>query len=101
MWLQTLKDRVRSAPPGRRLGWILGGGVLFGLLLLPAVIYLAGITVLGSYEGAGLFHLYGSIYRGLAQGNLASWGVVLGPALLILLFRGLLAWWRRSALLAG
>ena len=81
--------------------WLLAAGVAAGLLLLPAVIYLAGSMLLGGYEGGSLSGQYGSIYRGLANGNWASWIVVLGPFLLILLYRALLAWWRRSTLLAG
>ncbi len=81
--------------------WLLGAGVAAGLLLLPAVIYVAGALLLGGYEGGSVAGQYGSIYRGLAGGNWSSWIVVLGPFLLILLYRALLAWWRRSASLAG
>jgi hypothetical protein len=69
------------------------GALLAGFVLLPALIYLAGSMVLGRYEGASLIGLYGSIYRGLVHGNLASWIVVLGPAALILLARGLKPLW--------
>ncbi len=75
----------------------MAGSVLIGLALLPMLIYLVGSSLLGRYEGASLGHLYGSIYSGLLQGNWASWIVILGPALLLLLGRGLLSWWRRSA----
>ena len=72
---------------------ILAAGILAGFLLLPALIYLAGTAMLGRYEGASMGNLYGSIYRGLGHGNLASWIVVLGPAALILIGQGLKPLW--------
>ena len=78
---------------GAGLTGLLVAGILAGFLLLPALIYVAGSSVLGKYEGASMGNLYGSVYRGLAHGNLASWIVVLGPAALILLGRGLKPLW--------
>ncbi len=97
MWLQRFRERYSDATPRQRLYGSLAAGVAAGFLLLPALIFLAGITLLGPYEGASLPRQYGSVYRGLFQGSLASWLVVLGPALLMLLARGLRHWWRRSA----
>ena len=53
-------------------------------------------NVLGRYEGAGLGPTYGSIIDGLGEGSAAAWAVVLGPYLLFLLFKALLAWWRAA-----
>jgi hypothetical protein len=100
MWLKTLRARYASAPSGRRFLWLLGAGLLAGFALLPALIYFAGTSLLGSYEGASLPGQYSSVYRGLANGHWASWIVVLGPVLLFLLGRTLIAWWRGSASLA-
>lgn len=101
MSLQTLRDRYESATPGRRRLWVLGSLLLAGLLLLPALIYLAGLSLLGAYEGGSFLGQYGSIYSGLAQGNWSAWIVVLGPTMLVILGRALLSGWRRSARLAG
>ncbi len=100
MWIQTLRSRYRQATVSSRLLWLVGGGLALGLTVLPLLIFIAGSSLLGRYEGASLANQYGSIYRGLFQGNWASWIVVLGPALLVLLSRILLSWWRRSARLA-
>ena len=97
MWIQTLRSRYQQAQPGSRLLWQLGAGVLAGMTLLPLLIYVVGSSLLGRYEGASLGNQFGSIFRGLMQGHWASWIVILGPALLMLLGRGLLSWWRRSA----
>lgn len=101
MWLKTLQMRFEQAEPRRRLPWFLGALVLFGLLLLPAVIYLGGMLMLGGFEGASLLGQYGSLYRGLVHASPAAWLVVLGPAMLLLLWHGLVAWWRRAGDLAA
>ncbi len=75
---------------------IAGIGLAAGLVLLPILIYFAGVGLLGRYEGASLLHTYRSIYSGLSTGSVAAWIVVLGPYLLFLLWRALFAWWRSS-----
>jgi len=75
-------------------------GLLVGVGLMPVLIFYAGVSVLGRYDGANLRHLFGSLFAGLGQGSVASWVVLLGPYALYLLFRVLRAWWRASALLA-
>lgn len=68
-----------------------------GFGLLPLLIFFAGSLTLGRYEGASAARLYGSIYRGLGEGSLASWIVVFGPYGLYLMFKGLRVWWRAGA----
>jgi hypothetical protein len=75
-------------------------GLLIGAGLMPVLIFYAGVSTLGRYEGASLGGVYHSLLSGLAQGSIASWVVLLGPYGLYLLFRGLRAWWRASAQLA-
>jgi hypothetical protein len=72
-------------------------GLLLGVTVLPVLIFYAGVAVLGRFEGAGLGHLYSSLFAGLTQASIASWVVFLGPYGLYLLFRALRAWWRASA----
>jgi len=72
-------------------------GLLLGLILMPILIFYAGAATLGRFEGAGLGHLYGSLFLGLKEASIASWIVLLGPYGLYLLFRALRAWWRASA----
>jgi len=75
-------------------------GLLIGALLMPLLIFYAGASTLGRYEGASVASLYHSLYSGLGQASIASWVVLLGPYGLYLLFRALRAWWRASARLA-
>lgn len=75
-------------------------GLSVGLALMPSLIFLAGSTLLGRYDGASLRSTYGTVFNGAAGGSVASWIVILGPYGLYLLFRALRAWWRSGADLA-
>jgi hypothetical protein len=72
-------------------------GLLLGVSLMPVLIFYAGVSTLGRYEGASLGHLYASLFAGLGQASIAAWVVLLGPYGLYLLFKGLRAWWRAGA----
>jgi hypothetical protein len=74
--------------------------LVVGFGVLPLLIFFAGSSLLGRYEGASPAAIYDGLYRGLGAGALASWIVFFGPYGLYLLFRGLKAWWRASARLA-
>ncbi|NNM62674.1 MAG: hypothetical protein HKM03_10935 [Steroidobacteraceae bacterium] len=65
-----------------------------GAVLLPVLIYLCGVTFLGSYAGASLGRTFGTVLGGLGSGSPASWLVVTGPYLMILLLRLLSFGWR-------
>ena len=72
-------------------------GLLIGVGLMPILIFYAGATTLGRYEGASLGALYRSLFVGLGQASIAAWVVLLGPYGLYVLFKCLRAWWRASA----
>jgi hypothetical protein len=76
---------------------IAGIGLLLGLVLMPVLIFYAGVATLGRFDGASLGHLYSSVFQGLKEASIASWVVLLGPYGLYILFRALRAWWRASA----
>jgi hypothetical protein len=75
-------------------------GLVSGVVLMPLLIFYAGVAALGRFDGASLGHLYSSLFEGLREASVASWIVFLGPYGLYLLFRALRAWWRASARLA-
>ena len=74
-----------------------GVGLLLGVALMPVLIFYAGVAALGRFDGAGLGHLYSSLFEGLREASIASWVVFLGPYGLYVLFRALRSWWRASA----
>lgn len=92
-----LTDLFRRA---RRLrGWTREVALAIALLavgatLMPLLIFLAGSSLLGRYEGASAARLYATVYGGLVNGSIASWIVLLGPYGAYLLLRALAAWWR-------
>lgn len=72
---------------------------LFGLLVMPFVIWLASQRVLGPYthgqnQHAGPLALLADYFTGLVHGSAVYWSVALGPAVLLLLIRMFLVLWR-------
>jgi hypothetical protein len=64
------------------LAWIAG----FGLLVLPFLVYLAGILTLGPYEG-GLLSFLGSLYLAFFTLQPSAWVLLLGPYVLFWIVR--------------
>jgi len=65
----------------------LGLALAFGLLLMPALIYLPGYFVLKPYANGGLFALYFDFIKGLFQLRPSCWIALLGPFAFLSLFR--------------
>lgn len=60
----------------------------FGLLALPALVYLVGQVLLGEYlPGATMATFYGDLYGHLARLSPWPWLLVLGPWLAVQLLR--------------
>ena len=74
--------------------------LIVGFGVMPMLIYLAGSTSLGRYDGATPARIYEGVFRGLQEGSVASWVVVLGTYGMYLGLKGLAVWWRASAKLA-
>ena len=51
---------------------------MFGLLVMPALIYLPGYYVLKPYENGGLFALYFDYFKGLVEPRPSCWIVLVG-----------------------
>lgn len=62
----------------RNGAWLVGA-VLFGALVLPALVYFTGITVLGPYAGGGLGGFYGAFLADLVHLRWYAWALALGP----------------------
>jgi len=68
----------------------------FGLLLMPFLIYLAGVLTLGPYEG-GLLAFLGSLLQAFFTAKPSAWLLVAGPYLLFTAVRLLTRPLRRGA----
>lgn len=80
----------------RELIW-LGVWLAFGLLLLPALIWIAGRVSLGDYVNGGPLALWQDLLNELGRGSLAHWLVIIGPYLLVSSARLWFALVRRTA----
>jgi hypothetical protein len=95
----------RTPPPSGMPPWlrreliVYGSALAVGLLLMPFLIWMVGNRMLGAYTHgqnaqAGPFALVGDYFVGLAHGSIIFWAVALGPALLILFVRVVIALFR-------
>ncbi len=78
---------------GREL-LIFGIALVFGLILVPFLIWLVGNRILGPYThtldpsaGTGPLRLLADFFSGLAHGSVIFWCVALGPYVLLSLTR--------------
>jgi hypothetical protein len=86
-WLIRARDGYFAMPPLKFEASTLGISVLFGLLVMPALIYLAGSTILQAYANGGLLALYFDFGKGLIDLRPSCWIVLLGPFGFLTLFR--------------
>jgi hypothetical protein len=100
MRFSQLFGRLRRSRGWSREIVLTGLALAFGLALMPVLIFYAGSSLLGRYEGASIARMFQSLYGGLQTGSAASWIVLLGPYGLYLLFKAFRLWWRASAKLA-
>src|SRR5688572_17590494 len=68
----------------------------FGLLVMPFLIYLAGVLTLGPYD-AGLLAFLGALLAAFFTAKPTAWLLVLGPYLLFTAIRPLTRPLRRAA----
>ena len=83
-------------PRARRELLVLGGALLCGLFVMPLLVWVVGNRVLGPYTHgqnthAGPLALLADFLTGLVHGSAVFWAVALGPLLLLLLLRLVLA----------
>ena len=90
--LMQLRDTYATLPRARRELLIFALALLWGLVPMPLLIWVAGNRLLGSYTHgqnphAGPFALLADFFIGLFHGSAVFWAVALGPAVLLLLLR--------------
>jgi hypothetical protein len=97
--LGRLRDSLGARSRAQRELILFGLMTLFGLIVMPFVIWFASSHVLGPYTHgqnlhAGPLALVTDYFTGLVHGSAVFWSVALGPAVLVLLIRVFLAGWR-------
>ena len=97
--LVRLRDSLRARSRTQRELMLFGLMTLFGLIVMPFLIWIASGRVLGPYTHgqnlhAGPLALVADYYTGLVHGSAVFWCVALGPAVLVLLIRVFMAAWR-------
>lgn len=66
--------------------WLLAAA-LFGLLVLPFLVYATGITVLGAYAHGGPGAFLADYLSDLARFRWFSWCLAVGPLFIVALWR--------------
>jgi hypothetical protein len=85
-WFFRARDWFLSQPRLNFEAITVGAALLVGLLVMPALIYVAGSLTLESYDG-GFFSLYYDFFKGLLLPQASFWWVALGPLIFLSLLR--------------
>jgi hypothetical protein len=86
-WFVRARDWYFSQPRWVFEAVTFGLALLVGLLVMPALIYVAGRVALREYQNGGPLALYGDFLKGFFTLRESCWIVALGPYAFILLFR--------------
>lgn len=87
-----LVDRsIRRMSLGRHVGWMVAAA-LFAALVLPVLVYYTGTATLGAYSGGGLAQFLGQFWADVLRLKLNAWILLLGPVVLITVWRIVVAY---------
>jgi hypothetical protein len=75
----------------RHFAWVVAA-LVFAALVMPFLVYLTGLKVLGPYSGGGAMRFLGDFYADLARLQPGAWLLLLGPVLLVVIWRSLVAY---------
>ena len=86
-WFVRAREWYFALPRLQFEAMTLGLALLFGLLVMPACIFLAGNIALKDYANGGVFSLYADFFKGLFLPRPSFWVVVAGPFVFLALVR--------------
>jgi len=86
-WFVRARNWYFALPRFQFEAMTLGLALLVGLLLMPALIYVAGLIALKPYANGGLFSLYYDWFAGLFGDHSSFWIVVIGPFAFLTILR--------------
>ena len=72
--------------PRRDKFWLLAA-LVFGVLVLPCLVYFTGVYVLGKYATGGSAAFFGDYLRGIVTLQWYSWVLALGPLVIVASWR--------------
>lgn len=75
----------------RHVAWTVAA-LLCAALVLPFLVYFTGLRVFGAYGGGGPQAFLADFYADLGRLQPAAWLLLLGPVILVLVWRLLLAY---------
>jgi hypothetical protein len=75
----------------RHFAWVVAA-LVFAALALPFLVYLTGLKVLGAYAGGGAIQFLGDFYADLGRLQPGAWLLLLGPVMLVVIWRLLVAY---------
>lgn len=88
-------SRTNTAHAVKRELAVFLGFLLFGLLVLPVLIYIVGRLVFGDFGGAGFMDFYGRLHSDLRAVDGVAWFLVLSPYLVVQALRLTIRYFRR------
>jgi hypothetical protein len=77
----------RAVNPRNDKLWLLAA-LVFGVLVVPALVQQTGAHVFGRYSAGGAMAFYGDFLRGLVELRWYSWTLALGPCVIVGIWRG-------------
>ncbi|HNP34470.1 MAG TPA: hypothetical protein PKK10_01345 [Woeseiaceae bacterium] len=81
----------------RREALIASGLLLFGVLLMPVLVFLVGTIIFGAYDGDGMGDFLGGYWGRLGAPEAAAWFLALSPLIGIGILRLIVFGWRQTA----
>lgn len=75
----------------RHVPWVVAA-VGFAALVLPFLVYYTGLQVFGAYTDGGPWRFFGDFYADLGRLQPAAWLLLLGPVMLVVAWRVLVAY---------
>jgi len=86
-WFVRARDWYFALPRFKFEAMTLALAVLFGLLVMPAFIFIVGHIALRDYAHGSVFALYADFFEGLFEPRSSFWTVVAGPPVFLSLAR--------------
>jgi hypothetical protein len=81
---------ISAVSLNRDVGWVVAAAV-FAAVVLPVLVYYTGTATLGPYAHGGLQQFFGDFYADLARLRGNAWVLLLGPVLIVAVWRILVA----------